>query len=68
MSSSSSANASLAAALARIADLARQLRETHLATHLAQVEILTPAQVAKYATLRGYSTPQRTGGHSGHRH
>ena len=66
--SKSITRASLAATLARIADLQRQLRETHLQTHLAQVEILTPAQVAKYATLRGYSMPGRTEGHAGHKH
>ena len=57
---------SLARTLARIGELAAQLREVHLETHLAQVEILTPAQVEKYMALRGYTNVQHTEGHRGH--
>jgi Spy/CpxP family protein refolding chaperone len=54
--------------LKRISELQAQVRQVHLETHLAQIEILTPAQVSKYMALRGYTTPQRTKGHSGHKH
>ncbi len=33
------------------------LREAHLTTHLAAVEILSPDQVKAYAALRGYGRP-----------
>ena len=49
----------LAAATARIGALQGALRATHLSTHLAMVDILSPAQTARYAQLRGYGT----GGH-----
>lgn len=65
--------------LARIGALQAQLRGAHLATHLEQVRILTPGQVAHYGVLRGYAaaepaaTPERSrgGGHDhahGHAH
>jgi Spy/CpxP family protein refolding chaperone len=38
------------------------LRSTHLSFHLAMMEVLSPAQVAEYASLRGYAG----GGHTGH--
>jgi hypothetical protein len=39
------------------------LRETHLKYHLSTGSILTPAQMTKYAELRGYG-----GGHKRHHH
>ncbi len=52
-----------------IADLRGQLRLIHLQTHLEQMELLNPDQIAAYPTLRGYDTgeAQQHGGH-GHRH
>ena len=41
-------------ALARVAQAQAKLRGTHLQAHLEQVRILTPEQVAKYNSLRGY--------------
>lgn len=41
-------------ALARVAQAQARLRGTHLQAHLEQVRILTPEQVAKYNSLRGY--------------
>jgi hypothetical protein len=40
----------------------------HLNAHLAQIAILTRDQVARYAALRGYGTPNADGGHAPHRH
>ena len=48
----------LAAATASIAALQGRLRDVHLRAHLEQVRILTPGQVARYATLRGYTDAQ----------
>jgi hypothetical protein len=48
----------LTEATAAIAGTQGALRATHLRYHLAQVEVLTPAQVRRYAELRGYA-----GGH-----
>ena len=41
-------------ALARVAQAQAKLRGSHLQAHLEQVRILTPEQVAKYNSLRGY--------------
>jgi hypothetical protein len=46
--------ATLDAATARIGAAQASLRAAHLRTHLAMMEILSPAQVAHYQTLRGY--------------
>ncbi len=54
--------ASLHALLAKIAEAQGQLREVHLQTHLEQMAILSPVQVARYQELRGYA--QKQGGHS----
>lgn len=54
---------SLAGMLHLIAELQRDIRKEHLATHLRQTELLTPEQVATYNRLRGYS-----GDGSGHPH
>lgn len=47
----------------RIAELRGRLRYTHLHYHLETKALLTPAQVRKYAHLRGYS-----GDHGAHQH
>lgn len=44
----------LTEALARVAQAQAKLRSSHLQAHLEQVRILTPEQVTKYNTLRGY--------------
>lgn len=66
---------SLAGMLHRIAELQRDIRKEHLATHLRQTELLTPEQVATYNRLRGYSGdggghPHHQQGHhrQGHQH
>src|SRR5215813_5969453 len=46
--------ASLDEALSRIARNQAELRAAHLRYHLAMVELLSPAQTARYAELRGY--------------
>ncbi len=40
----------------RIGSLQASLRAEHLQTHLAQTALLEPQQVARYASLRGYTT------------
>lgn len=55
---------SLAGMLHRIAELQRDIRKEHLATHLRQTELLTAEQVAAYNRLRGYSGDG--GGHPHH--
>lgn len=59
---------SLAQSLKRIGALQAQVRQAHLDTHLAEAEILTPAQVAKYMELRGYAGAAKTEDHAGHKH
>jgi Spy/CpxP family protein refolding chaperone len=44
----------LSASLDRIASVQAKLRGVHLEAHLEQLRILTPAQNARYAKLRGY--------------
>lgn len=58
----------LAAILAEIGSLQAQLRGAHLEAHLAQVQILSPAQVAEYSKLRGYGAPAPAGAGGHHRH
>ncbi len=53
----------LAETLAEIGSLQAQVRGAHLEAHLAQVEILTPEQNARYAQLRGYGTAHSHAGH-----
>jgi Spy/CpxP family protein refolding chaperone len=61
--------ATLESSLAEISKLQGDLRRVHLEAHLAQTEILTPAQVASYVELRGYGGAGHSGGHGGgHRH
>jgi Spy/CpxP family protein refolding chaperone len=45
----------IAAQLAAIGALQARLRGAHLEVHLAQTKFLQPAQMAKYAQLRGYA-------------
>jgi Spy/CpxP family protein refolding chaperone len=45
---------SLKASTAAVAAIQGELRETHLKYHLSTVEILSPAQMQRYAELRGY--------------
>lgn len=47
--------ASLDAAVSRIGAAQGELRGAHLRYHLAMVEVLSPAQMALYAKLRGYA-------------
>lgn len=58
----------LTLSLKHIGELQAQVRQAHLESHLAQVEILTPAQVASYMKLRGYGGAVKSQEHSGHRH
>ena len=46
--------ATLEAATARIGAAQGDLRAAHLRYHLAMMEVLTPAQIARYIELRGY--------------
>ena len=54
---------SLKASTVAVAATQGILRETHLKYHLSTGSILTPAQMTKYAELRGYR-----GGHKRHHH
>jgi hypothetical protein len=54
---------SLRAAIAAVAATQGQLREAHLKSHLATIEVLSAAQREKYAELRGYRD-----GHQPHHH
>jgi len=50
--------AELATSLREIASLQAQILNAHLQAHLAQVQILTPEQNARYGLLRGYGAAQ----------
>lgn len=54
---------SLGEATRDIASLQGELRLAHLKYHLATLELLTPNQAARYATLRGYGTHHAPGQH-----
>ena len=59
----------LASSLSEIGSLQAKVRGAHLEAHLAQVEILTPEQNARYARLRGYGSADANTGHGGqHKH
>lgn len=59
----------LSSALAEIGALQAKVRGAHLEAHLAQIEILTPEQNARYAQLRGYGeSAAHSGNHAHHRH
>jgi Spy/CpxP family protein refolding chaperone len=53
----------LRAMLSNLAGLRAELRYVHLRAHLAQTTLLSPAQIARYGTLRGHSPPPAHGGH-----
>jgi Spy/CpxP family protein refolding chaperone len=52
---------SLTAATAAIGATQGQLRATHLKYHLAMMDVLTPAQIARYGELRGYGSAAPAG-------
>ena len=56
--------ASLAAVTAEIGATQARLRATHLKYHLTMMTVLTPEQIEKYQSLRGYSA----GGTMQHQH
>ena len=58
--------ATLRSQLDAIAILQGNLRAVHLETHLAQRSLLTPEQISRYGTLRGYGDNRTP--HEGHRH
>jgi Spy/CpxP family protein refolding chaperone len=60
--------ASLESSLERIGSLQSKVRAAHLDAHLAQSEILSSEQVARYSALRGYTSPQIPQAHGQHRH
>jgi Spy/CpxP family protein refolding chaperone len=64
--------ASLDRATAGIGRTQAALRAAHLKYHLAMMDVLTPAQVGRYAELRGYGSaghgPGGQGGHPAGRH
>lgn len=47
----------LRSSLEDIAEARKELRYTHLSTHLQTPDILSPDQIDRYNTLRGYSNP-----------
>ena len=57
----------LASELQQIGGLQARVREVHLQAHLAQVEILTAEQNARYGQLRGYAATPEQREHE-HRH
>jgi hypothetical protein len=61
-------NESLASTLRQIGELQAELRGAHLEAHLAQIQILTPDQVATYTRLRGYGASKGSDGHTHGRH
>ena len=58
----------LSASLAAIGALQAKVRGVHLEAHLAQVAILTPDQVERYSSLRGYAAGHDPSSHGSHRH
>jgi Spy/CpxP family protein refolding chaperone len=58
----------LAGSLSEIGSLQARVRGAHLEAHLAQVEILTPEQNARYAQLRGYGASTAPSDHRGMQH
>jgi Spy/CpxP family protein refolding chaperone len=59
----------LASSLNEIGSLQAKVRGAHIEAHLAQVEILTPEQNARYAQLRSYGGAGAHTGHGGqHKH
>ena len=54
------------AAIARSAEIHARIRAAHLVTHIEQARLLQPAQIGKYAVLRGYAGGGTAPSH--HRH
>jgi Spy/CpxP family protein refolding chaperone len=52
--------AKLGELVSRVATLQGEVRLAHLSAHLAMRDILTPAQIAQYDRLRGYTDPPAT--------
>lgn len=59
---------SVAAAVARSADLQARIRASHLVTHIEQAKLLEPAQVRRYSELRGYTGGGAAAPSGAHRH
>lgn len=57
---------SLKAATEQIGTTQAQLRDTHLKYHLKTAEILTPDQMQRYSTLRGYGSDGASHHHHHH--
>ncbi len=51
--------ASLDAAISTIGTTQGELRAAHLRYHLSMIEVLSTAQIAHYATLRGYGESRK---------
>ena len=60
-------SASLTESTAEIGSTQGRLRETHLKYHLAMMAILTPDQVERYRSLRGYAAAGHPRGHGSHK-
>ena len=60
--------ASLAVSTAAIGQTQAALRATHLRYHLLTADILTPAQIQRYAELRGYAGDPKSMPHHPSRH
>jgi Spy/CpxP family protein refolding chaperone len=58
----------LRAVLAEIGRLQAELRRVHLQAHLDQRAVLTPEQVGRYDTLRGYGSSAGDHSHGSHTH
>ena len=52
--------------LAEISELQGKVRAVHLGAHLAEKLLLTPDQISRYDTLRGYREPSNHDQHTGH--
>lgn len=59
---------SLGLSLKKIGELNSQVRQAHLESHLAQMQILTHEQVASYMKLRGYGDATNNHELAGHKH
>ena len=59
--------ARVGALLREIGQVQAELRGVHLNAHLAMRELLTPAQIARYDELRGYTGAGAPAGHPPHR-
>jgi Spy/CpxP family protein refolding chaperone len=59
--------AAVDSATKRVGELNAALRAEHLKTHLEQTALLSPQQIARYQTLRGYDNATGHGGPAHHR-